>query len=143
MKFSIYLNRCVYVMRTIKTLLNIVVRNTHFRTDLTINILRANSADAKIDVLFPYYSQMISPFFSKTIAFERHFQKNSYLFLEDRLCHFIQTVCYGETVSYEDNLYEMSKSIFLGTNKKNISKCCLLKILPIVLSVNHHENIPI
>ena len=29
--------------------------------------------------------------------------------------------------------------LFSGKNKKNISKCCLLKILPRVLSVNHRN----
>ena len=42
----------------------------------------------------------------------------------------------GSDVSYKsrDNLHEMS-TLFPGKNKKNISKCCLLKILRRVLRV--------
>ena len=34
-----------------------------------------------------------------------------------------------QNVSYGDNLHEISKPIFLEKYEKNISKCCLLKIL--------------
>ena len=42
----------------------------------------------------------------------------------------------GFVISYKlgDNLHEMSYPVFLE-KKKNISVCCQLKILPIVLSV--------
>ena len=40
-----------------------------------------------------------------------------------------------QIVSLGDNLHEMS-NLFSGKNKKNISVCRLLKILPRVLSVN-------
>ena len=39
-----------------------------------------------------------------------------------------------QIVSDEVNLHEMSKPVY-WENKKNIAKCCLLKILPRVLSV--------
>ena len=38
-----------------------------------------------------------------------------------------------QTVSIGDSLHEMSNPVY-GENKKNISKCCLLKILLRVLS---------
>ena len=64
-------------------------------------------------------------------------------FPENRIWHFMQIVSLG------DNLHEMSNPVFWeketicmkcqilfsGKNKKNISKCRLLKILPRVLSV--------
>ena len=49
-------------------------------------------------------------------------------FPENRIWHFMQIVSLG------DNLHEMS-ILFSEKNKKNISKCRLLKILPRVLSV--------
>ena len=39
-----------------------------------------------------------------------------------------------QTVSLGDNLHEISNQIS-GKNKKNISKCCLLKSLPSMLSI--------
>ena len=64
----------------------------------------------------------------------------SYFFPENRIWHFMQIVSLG------DSLHEMSNPaketvcmkcqiLFSGKNKKNISKCRLLKILPRVLSV--------
>ena len=51
-----------------------------------------------------------------------------------------------QIVSNGDNFAWDVKSSFLGKNKKNISKCGLLKILPRVLKVNyryelHHDKI--
>ena len=40
-----------------------------------------------------------------------------------------------QIVCIEDNLHEML-NLFSEKNKKNISECCLLKILPRVLSFN-------
>ena len=40
-----------------------------------------------------------------------------------------------QIVSIGDNLQEMSKPDFWEKNKKNITKCCLLKILSRILSV--------
>ena len=55
----------------------------------------------------------------------------SYFFSENRLWHFIQIVS-GE------KLHEMYKPIF-WENKKYISKCCLLKFLPRMLSVKTNQ----
>ena len=47
---------------------------------------------------------------------------------ENSFWHFMQIVSIG------DNLHEISNPVS-RENKKDISKCCLLKILPIVLSI--------
>ena len=39
-----------------------------------------------------------------------------------------------------DNLHKMSKPFFWEKNKKNISKCCLLKFLPRVLSIKQADQ---
>ena len=49
-------------------------------------------------------------------------------FPKNRIWNFMQIVSLG------DNLHECH-ILFSGKNKKNISKCCLLKVLPRVLSV--------
>ena len=54
-------------------------------------------------------------------------------FPENRIWHFMQIVSLG------DNLHEMSNPVF-WENKKNLPKCCLLKILPRVLSVNFYHS---
>ena len=48
-----------------------------------------------------------------------------------------------QIVSTADNLRQISDPVYLGKNMKNISKCCLLKILPRVLSVNAHKVVHI
>ena len=40
-----------------------------------------------------------------------------------------------------DNLHEMSNFVFFLKNKKNISQCRLLKILPTVLSIKNHMSL--
>ena len=40
-----------------------------------------------------------------------------------------------QTAFYGDSLHEMSNPIFLEKNKKNISKCRLLRILPSMLGI--------
>ena len=67
-------------------------------------------------------------------------------FPENGLWHFMQIVYFGNNmhlqyarnqasfVSFGANLHEMSKA-FSWKNKKNISKCCLLKFLPHMLSL--------
>ena len=52
------------------------------------------------------------------------------LFPENRFWHFMQIVS-SETICMK------YQKLFSWKNKKNISKCCLLKILPRVLSVNY------
>ena len=53
-------------------------------------------------------------------------------FLENRIWHFMQIVSLG------DNLHEMSNPFFPRKNKKNISKCRLLKLVPSMQSVKVH-----
>ena len=45
-----------------------------------------------------------------------------------------------QIVSKADNLHEVSNPIFCQKNKKNISICCLLKILPTVYSAKVFFN---
>ena len=54
-------------------------------------------------------------------------------FTKNRLCHFIQIVCRG------DSLHKVSKPIFWKT-KKNILKCPVLKFLPWVLSTKGWQD---
>ena len=53
-----------------------------------------------------------------------------YINSENRIWHFMQIV---STIG--DNLHEMSNPVFWKKIRKNISICCLLKILPRVVSV--------
>ena len=46
-----------------------------------------------------------------------------------------------QIVSIGDNLHEMSDPVFCKKNKKNISKCPLLKILPRVLGIKSAEQV--
>ena len=48
---------------------------------------------------------------------------------ETRLCHFMQIVSVG------DILHELSKPVFSGIKRENITQYRLLKILPIVQNV--------
>ena len=67
-------------------------------------------------------------------------------FPENRLWHFMQIVSIGDNlhemskpVFNGDNLHEMSKPVFWKKEKKNISVCRLLKILPRMLSVKKRD----
>ena len=52
-------------------------------------------------------------------------------FPESGILHFMEIVSIG------GRFHEMSNPFFSGKNKKNILKCCLLKILPRELSVKY------
>ena len=57
-------------------------------------------------------------------------------FPENRICYFMQIV---SNVFIGDNLHEMSK--LFRKNKKNISICRMLKILPRVLSIKFRTSL--
>ena len=49
--------------------------------------------------------------------------------------------CATKTTPNGDNLHDISNPLFWGIkNKKTFSKCCLLKILPGVTSINEREG---